>query len=455
MLFSVLALVYFFRLRRLDSPTGADGFFYLKQILDLSEHHSFYYKDYSLAFALPVAINLIAHNPLISYQLATCAVFGGIGWATDRLLRDGFTRTWQLWAFRLAAGFFFCYSLPFLDLNLVFLKTATAVFFLLLAMERARAGALKSSAAALIGAVFSHKLVLFMAVIGLALWAISRFKSLGWKVYAAIALSGLVTLAGAAAVYPNLREHVKFVIDNFSFEKLSPASLLEFPDFSIFMGLLLVAAAALVVLAWRETKERRWIYWLGAIVMISPLVFPDPLNSNTVSYRLLLIASPFFMWTIGTLSQRQSHLARTIAIALWTASAALYLHFNRPLATWENPWAHRLPNAAEIAKHIPANATLYTPHGAEFYLAYVTPFRPRSFLISDDISNSYRIAFVNPYLRPGSLLENDLQQSKILEAGPGFFLLRESEWRLIASLHLIRPHTMNMLEYKPRYVADY
>lgn len=176
MVFFALACVFFLRLRQLGGPTGADGFFYLKQILDLSEHHSFYYKDYSFGFFLPVTISFFVHDPLLSYQISTCVILGGIAWAVDRLVRDGFSSRVSLWLFRGAAALFYCYSLPFLDLNFVFLKTATAVFFLLLAMQRAQRRALKSAALFLVLAMLSHKLALFLGLVALGVWGLFQLR---------------------------------------------------------------------------------------------------------------------------------------------------------------------------------------------------------------------------------------------------------------------------------------
>src|SRR5665213_564641 len=120
-IFFLSALVLFYRLHQFGDPTGADGYFYLKQILDVSEHFSFYYKDYSLAFALPTLLNAVFHNPLLSYQIACCLVFAGIAWLTDRLAVAEIENRRQLWLFRAAELAAFTYGNLFFELNLVFL----------------------------------------------------------------------------------------------------------------------------------------------------------------------------------------------------------------------------------------------------------------------------------------------------------------------------------------------
>lgn len=115
-----------------------------------------------------------------------------------------------------------------------------------------------------------------------------------------------------------------------------------------------------------------------------------------------------------------------------------------------------IPETTELESILPSDALLSAPHGAEFYLAYKTHFRPRSFIIREHPdAKTYRLAFVRPYLRPGSMLKNDLEQMALAKVSRDFYLFKESDLLALMSLHLFMPHAMNMLEFKPDYIATY
>ena len=55
---------------RYPGPPGVDGFFYLKQIETLAGGKGFYFKDYSLAFLLPVVITSCLNDSLLAFRLS-------------------------------------------------------------------------------------------------------------------------------------------------------------------------------------------------------------------------------------------------------------------------------------------------------------------------------------------------------------------------------------------------
>jgi hypothetical protein len=428
-IFLFSALVLLIRLHRFENPTGADGFFYLKQIESLSSFSGFYYKDYSFAFFPPALLNFFLHDPKLSYEIAIAAVFGGLAWVADRLAtRDLDRRT--LWVFRASSLAFYFYSLMFLELNLVFLKTATGLFFLLLACERKSR---RAAAGAMVLAVLSHKLM-FVFGMGLGLvWLYQNKKLRWWMVFPVLA---------GPLLYPRLSRHALDAWNRVSFDKFSPASLSHDYSLTIYGALLLAASAGLF---WKRRP-------LPAFALLIPILFPDPLNSNSITFRLMLVSAPLFVIAVGLLARE----AKIYAAALMTAALALNIHYNRPLKTWENPWPRMLPNAAELEKKLPDDALLYAPHGAEFYLAYKTKFRPRSFIIRDEPDDkTFRIAYVRPYLRKGTMLKNDLEQMTLLKVSENFWLFKEADWLALQQLHLFFPHAMNQLEPRPDFVANY
>jgi len=453
-IFFLSALVLLIRLHRFEIPTGADGFFYLKQIESLSAFSGFYYKDYSFAFFLPTVLNFVLHDSLLSFEIAISAVFGGIAWITDRMV----TRDWKdpvsLWSFRIASLIFYFYSLMYLELTLVFLKTGTGLFFLLLTCERWQNRKTVMAGLALALAILSHKL---MFVFALGLTAAWMFQAGGEKARR-FKIWGLPFLVLAAMVilivHPRLGHHFADAWQKMSWSKFSSENLQRDYSFTLFGALLLLAAAGLIAQIVR-TKQVRWANLLLAIGCVLPVFFPDPVNSNSISFRLFLVSAPLFVAALGILLQ-SSRYEQIFAKFLFLGAILLNLHFDRPLNTWKNPWPKMIPETAELEKVLPKDALLYAPHGAEFYLAYRTPLRPRSFILRrQPDAKTYRLAYVKPYLRAGTLLQNDLEQMKIIKVSKDFYLFKESDWLSLVSLHLFMPNAMNNLEIKPDFIADY
>lgn len=135
MFFFLAAFFLYYRLRLFQEPSGADGFFYLKQIQSLSESFSFYYQDYSFAFFIPSILNLVLNNPLLSFQLTCILVWAGIGFLVLKLAEIEFTDKVSKTIFSIFLVILLSVNTLAIDLSFVFLKTAVGLFFFLLSLK--------------------------------------------------------------------------------------------------------------------------------------------------------------------------------------------------------------------------------------------------------------------------------------------------------------------------------
>ena len=467
MAFFVLALIEFFRLRRFADPTGADGYFYLKQIQSLSGHATFYYRDYSLAFLPPALLNLMVREPLLTYQVTTLAVFGGIGAvgariaarvATDRGPGAG-SRVWAGVSIAFAVLFFAFGNLS-LELTLVFLKTAFAALALLLFWDFAVAGRNRAAIAAAVAAVLSHKLMLVLvpaaALFLSPAFGISSIRGSRKRVGigAAVVLGAFAILGIAAFVQRGFFEHLRHLLGATERLGFGTDVFARMPTAAFFAILLFLVAILAFALA-RNAAGRalRFLLFAGGLALFA-VALPGGLDTESLKYRLELVAVPFFP-VITAIAIRGGGRFRAAGVALAALPIALGLVFDRPLRTWVTPWSGRFANVDRIAEVLPPDALLYAPHGAEFYLAYRTPFRPRSLRIDARGREVYRVAYVAPYLATTGALKDDLETSALLKLGSEFFLFREADWTALNRIHLFIPHPMNLLPKKPDFVADY
>ncbi len=431
-----LGLLNYFCLRKLDSPTGADGFFYLKQIQSLSESFTFYYKDYSLAFLLPSLLNIFIQNPLISYHLAISIVFAGIFYFCSRILQ-------QLGSGRLSLFLvpLFYFNNYFNELNFVFLKTATAVFFLLWSIKLYLSHKTARAILFFIFALLSHKIILVCGLIFLILFLFESRK----RTLAAASLAALISIVTYLS-YPRFFQQFVHLFSTWDLSKYQDFNLKN--EIYILLATSILTSSLLFLKSVQATRKIKFIFRFFAVLLWLPILAPDQLTTNSVSYRLLLISIPFFIMSLAAAGRFFFYFVGCFVVLM-------NIHWNRPLLSWQNPWARRAVQSAEIEKIIPKNSLIYAPHGMEFYLAYATPFRPRSFLLPPTERPTYRVAYVEPYLQEASALKDDLQQLCVLKLSENYYLLKESDWILLGQIHQFVPHVTNMLQPKPDFVADY
>lgn len=431
-----LGLLNYFRLHKLDSPTGADGFFYLKQIQSLSESLTFYYKDYSLAFLLPSALNFFIRQPLISYHWAISIVYAGIFHFSFKLLHQLGAARFSLFLVPL-----FYFNNYFNELNFVFLKTATAVLFLLWSVNLYLANKNTRAFLFFILALLSHKVILVCGAVFVVLFILESRK----RLFAGLLFSVFVGVT-VYFVYPRFIQQLLHVFSSFDFSRYQ---LLNLKNDMFYLALAsLFVAVVLFLKSFQAEKNKKFIFRFISAIILIPLLMPELSSTNSAAYRLFLISIPFLIMAFAILGR----------IFFYSAGCVMFLicfHWYRPIQSWQNPWDRRAEQSAEIEKIIPKNALIYAPHGMEFYLAYATPFRPRSFLLPVTERPTYRVAYVEPYLQQASALKDDLQQLSVLKLSKDYYLLKESDWIVLGQIHQFVPHITNMLQPKPDFVADY
>lgn len=450
--FAILGLIYFIRLRQFSDPSGVDGYFYLQQIKKLSEFAPPYYKDYSLAFIPPSVLNFFVRDPLLTYQITTSLVFAAIGWISTRIVTKHYGKSFLNRFFVLPLGLtYFAYNPLLIDLNFTFLKTATACLALLFGVEALLDRKLLKSAAAFVIATLCHKLVAVLVAVLLLCFALSMAKR---KLILIAAIPAFAVLLAAFLFYPGLHEHVAAMFDNFAFTVTDLSEIWTKDANRVY--LLVTALFGFLFLVWSLLSKfpHRWLNLFFGFLMILPAAFPDTLNTDSVSFRLLLI-SAIFTWMALAVLMTQKISQRCVGVLAFVSLMGVNLHFLRPLNTWINAWSTRIQNEDKLVTLLPPNALLYAPHGLEFYLAYKTPFRPRSLIVPPNGRPVFRIAYVKPYMAANNLFLNDLLHVKMADIGNEFILLTDENWALLNIIHKPYPLRMNQLPRKPDFVADY
>lgn len=461
MIYFFLVLFHFFRLRRFGDPTGADGYFYLKQIQSLSSGEGFYYKDHSLAFALPVALNVFLHDPLLSYQIATCTVLAGLAWAIERLAlasakASGAVVSLPARLTLMAVVSVWLLAQPLaLELSVVYLKTAMGLMFLFFALSLWLETRRKSSVAFLVCAALSHKLMVVFVVISLAAWAIARVRKVPSPkrvgVLALVLVSGGVI---SSLVHPSLAKHLSHILSSLDLSKFDLLTIEESPAEAAGLAVGFLGVCFSIPMLRRFRGDARTVAFAVAALLLVVALCPAPLHSNSLGYRLALIAAPLSA-ALAALIWSQRKWGRMLALGIMAILVSSGWLSPRSLEKWTIPWSTRVTNVEELAAKLPANALVYAPHGLEFYLAYKTPFRPRSLRVDAGERPVFRVAYVKPYLREGSMLRDEFEQMARLRLGQEFYVFAEDEWFLLERIHLFRPHPMNHIADKLAFVADY
>lgn len=438
------SLIQFIRLRQFQDPTGADGYFYLKQIQSLSEHGQFYYKDYSLSFLLPSILNLALHDPLLSFQLATCLCLGVTAWLSERVFTK-LVATASLAQRLFVAALFgvMIFNPDFSRLSFLFLKTSSGLAFLmaglLFVFDRRWALAIGCAVAA----ILCHKIfVIFAVIAGVAILFAERKTLLAAAAGASIVLGLLI--------YPKMVSQITHASSQFDYSKFSTLAFSLRPhESTVMIADLLAAMLAFIFLVRRSGP--RWLLALAIAFLIAPAVFPDSLESATVSFRLLVVSVPFFWIVVSRVA-----VANRWFWPVLIAFVALGLFDRRGrLEDQIFPWSQRIPDVHALTERIPADALIYAPHGVEFYIAYRTSFRPRSFLVDPKGRETYRIAFVGPYLHEDGEIKDDLENYAIAKMGNDFRVYTNKDWNALNDLHRLTPLAPNLLQPKPDFIADY
>lgn len=451
----LFSLFLLYRLQQFTSPTGADGFFYLKQIQSLSDHAFFYYKDYSLAFSLPTLLNTLTHNPLLSFQLAICiTVFLQL-----TLIQKILTHEKKLSAhfFYLLAVILMAFSFQFYDLNLTFYKTSFACIFLLFMVRLLQQNKIRNAVICSLFALASHKLMLAVIPLFWICWLIFQYKDGKYKISfkslqrTFLALTVLTVVVGII-LHQRLFLHATHLWNQLHSHKLLSIEFYMLTPVTVFFTLTLLLS--LIILIKRSTQFS-WILIASLILLNLPIVSPDRLSTENVSYRLFLVSFLFFPIVLF-FGFQEKWLTKIFATLCSLLFVGYQYHVFRPLNSWQNPWQQRLTSVERLNDILPPDSLLYAPHGIQFYIAYKTHFRPRSFLIEKDLEKTYRVAFIQPYmLRKTSLLANDLEQLAVLKLGDEFAVFREADWLALNNAHMFIPHPMNLFEKKPAFLPDY
>ncbi len=420
----------------------------------------FYYKDYSFAFSLPVLVNFIFRDSLLSYQISIALVIFFLSLGFQKIVFH-FDRSWKSWLLILISHVLWWSHWTFYDLHLQFFKTAIAITFFIWSLFFLLRGAWIAAFLLMMLAIASHKLMVLVTGIFVLIYFFTQSKKLqiSTRKITMFGLLGLTLIGLALWIHPRLYLHVLHLFTDMKRHKL--LSFLRWGNdprfYLIYVSVLSVLGLSFLFLREKRNNsfEATWLFFSFCVLLCLPFLLPDPLNSDSLSYRLFLFSIVFFPLLFCWFLKEHRFLI------LGSLGFLLVFSFyewsqRRPLDTWVNPWPVRLPQAEKINELVPVGSLIYAPHGIQFYLAYVTNFRPRSFLIDKNLEETYRVAYVKPYLKQEeSLLANDLRQLSLRIFNDEFALLKESDWIWLSEHYMFIPLPMNMLKPKPAFVQDY
>lgn len=462
------SLVFFFSfavyLLSKSTPSGVNGYFYLKQIAYFFSTQSLYFQDRSLAFWLPFALRSILGSDLMAYHLSVAIVLGLFCFLqiqiTKRLLSAAGKTPSPYLPWIVASIIFTQPQILFFAMNFyknLFALTCilSGTLFFLKYQESRRASAIGCCIFFFILAILSHKSSLVLVGFGLLAVMISFRKTPFFKKALVLGPIVLGLMLGLFLMFfPKATEYLHFLRESFTFSTgyilwlKSQARLGNY----IFGGYI-VLGISLIFICWSLLKSRFlkvdwYFYWL-LIVLLVALLPIHSIGQNQLGYRWLLsslalaVPLPFLLWsgfrTLGGL---------LLGLHLCQMMYAVPLH--RYFLDFESV----RPGFEKITEFVKPEDYLIAHHGLEFYIDYKLNIRARIFVPeAGENRRVYRIVHV-PF---GSVrwqpLRLAVHQKRLAQLGREYFLMTEADW-LAARQGIVYPPNswQNPMEKNPGHV---
>ncbi|MES2767842.1 MAG: hypothetical protein V4596_01745 [Bdellovibrionota bacterium] len=444
-----------------DDPSGSNGYFYLKQTEALAGGLGFYFKDYSLAFLLPVTLMKILGDSLTAYRVSTIGVWFaltvGVGLLTRNLLSDQSPRIKNI--LPVAAVLALVSTTQLYDLSLTFFKNTFALNLIIWALFFATSSRPRDWKWAWVGvltlaALLSHKSVLLM----IACFGIPFLFQQVSKKKLAIA-TGCMSLTVGLFLWHFDKAYAHFLA---MLNYFSPPTRWWFWMLRlrwINLELLMTFFCLLIILllgiwTYRKVSSEKKFYVAGAVVFLCfalhPFQIPGP---NGPSYRLLLIAPVF---GIPLLMLALSHIPRglfALPIFLVAFVSQIFIHVH-PIDDVFTPFAVIKEEVLRIKEFVEPQDHLTSHHGLEFFIDYTTGIRSRSFLSDYPEQKAFRVA----YLARSWIRKNEVQvaarQQALLEIGSEYLLFKEIDWQEFKARFKIPRHWKNPEVHRPNFISE-
>jgi hypothetical protein len=457
----VSALWLFHFLREFPDPSGANGYFYLKQTESLASGVGFYFKDWSLAFLLTTVVMKICDNALLAFQISIAVVWGTLVFASGALIWNLSAKVevrWRLALLFMSLGALVCTS-PLYELTMTYFKNAFAVTLAMGALACFTAHwtmrrRLWSTGILTLLALLSHKSMILIAVCFALPWLVARASNRQRLVAAAFG-AGLVAFFNWH--FQNGKEYLQAIVHSLS--GLGPwwfwISTLRWIDLEMLCSIAAVTLISSVALALRgrvSPRERFFVdgSCLFAIVALQPFQLPGP---EGAAYRMILL-TPLF--AIPLLAVVFSSVPRKFAAVLLILGLFLAQPWmvTKHLDDVFTPWAQLRDDVLRIKQYVHTEDHLTSHHGLEFFIDETTGIRSRSFLSNHPEKKNFRVAFVaDRWLRNGEA-EQALREKALLEIGSQYILMLESDWQDLSRRYHLPKHWKNPDTYRPAFIYE-
>lgn len=445
-------------------PSGANGYFYLKQSESLANGLGFYFKDYSLAFILPTLLTKYLGDSLEAYRISTVAVWFlfslGVGVLTRNLISK--ERLYLRNILMVTSVLLVVCTTQLYEITLTFFKNIFSLNLLIWSFVVATTDLKKSkwigAGALAFLALLSHKSsILIIAIYGLPFLLNKNFKENLKK-------NMLIVLGAVAFVTTIFLWH---------FERASAYFLAMLRFFSSpkkwwhwfstlrwinlemqITYICLIVAMGLGFWVRKKIPDEKRFYFDGSLIFLFIALHPFQISGpNGPSYRLILFAPalgiPLILAAMAYIPR--ALLALPLVVAAFVVQPFIHVH---PIDNAFTPFDVIKSDVMRITEFVTPEDHLTSHHGLEFFVDYVTGIRSRSFLSDHPEKKDFRIAYIaKSWIRKPEIQEG-IRKLGILEIGSEYLLLKESDWQELKIRFKIPKHWKNPEEHRPNFISE-
>lgn len=436
-------------------PSGANGYFYMKQTETLASGLGFYFKDYSLAFALPVGFMYVFKNSLDAFRAATVFVWigivGGVGWLTWQLAEDIPPRKKMIAV--IASVTAVCACTQVYEFTLTFFKNSCAMMLVIWGAGFALASSWVA-APILLAALLTHKSMLI--VLGLLLF-VRLLQLRSFRQRFAILAVGILVAAIYFLVFKLAYSHLLAMLSNFQSPHGWWQWVRRLPVYNLELCLTLLAlliALCLGLALRKRFNQYQRVYVDGTLMILvlalQPFQLPGP---NGPFYRFILLAPAMSIPLVSTCLMRWKYglYVGALALAPYFVQPSLSVHEIDEVFT---PWAVIASDVLKIKNYVRPEDHLTSHHGLEFFIDYTTGIRSRSFLSDHPERSDFRVVYAAANWLRNSEASQDLQSHALLAIGSEYLLMPEFDWQSLKKKWAIPSNWKNPETHRPDFVSE-
>jgi hypothetical protein len=446
-------------MRDFPDPAGANGYFYLKQTESLASGLGFYFKDRSLAFALPTLLMGIINDSLLSFQLSISvtwiALVTGLGALTSNLCREVLPKQRLFLVAAVLASLISCSQIY--EFALTFYKNFFSVTLVVLTLVLLTSDWRKRKPLAILAAslaLLSHKSAALIFLSFLIPWFLTRAsKKQKLQALAAVGVVGF----GFIFFFERGAQYLIALLGAFSGPQLWWLWFngLRWSNLEMFISILAMGTIVALVLASYEKLSKKQSLFSSGVILLSllalqPFQLPGP---SAPGYRLILLL-PIFCLPLLAVTAQYARKYFGFALLFFLPFLAQPWMNSKSLDDVFSPWSFLREDVLEIKKYVNLEDHLLSHHGFEFFVDYTTGHRSRSFLSDIPEQKKFRLAFVAERWLPNRAAQEKIRAISLLEIGSEYVLVTEENWtRLIDELKIPK-HWKNPDSHRPDFIYE-